>query len=80
MLASRTDATVFVTNGPRPAALARKDGVWTQTPPPAPPASVTGAGDAFTAAALMALAAETRPEQALNAAIAAAAAHLEQQS
>ena len=80
LLAERTNATVFVTDGPRPAALARNGAVWTQTPPPAPSASVTGAGDAFTAAALMALATDAPPEQALSAAIAAAAAHLEKQT
>ena len=42
-----------------------------------PPASVTGAGDAFTAAALLALATDATPEQALGAAITAASALLE---
>ncbi len=79
-LATKTSATVFVTNGPRPAAVARDGDVWTLSPPPAPPASVTGAGDAFTGGALFALATDAQPEQALTTAIAAAAAHLETQS
>lgn len=79
-LAERIKATVFVTDGPRPAAVAQSGDVWTRTPPPAPAASVTGAGDAFTAAAIMALATDAAPEQALGAAVAAAAAHLEPHS
>lgn len=79
-LSAKADATVFVTNGPRPAAVAQRGVAHSQTPPPAPAASVTGAGDAFTAAALMALAADAAPQQALAAAIAAAAAHLEAQT
>lgn len=80
ILAPRTRGTVFVTDGPRPAAVAQGGQAYAQTPPPVPPASVTGAGDAFTAAALMALAANPDPKTALTAAITAAAAHLEGQS
>lgn len=79
-LSSKADAIVFVTNGACPAAVAQGGGVHTQTPPPVPAASVTGAGDAFTAAALMALAAEKSPKAALTAAIAGAVTHLESQS
>ncbi len=79
-LAVRTGGAVFVTDGPRLAAIAQGGQTFTQTPPPAPSASVTGAGDAFTAAALMALAADAPPKAALAAAIAGAATHLERQS
>lgn len=80
ILATRTGGAVFVTDGPRPAAVAQGDRTHSHTPPPAPAASVTGAGDAFTAAALMALAADAHPEDALAAAVAGAAAHLESQT
>ncbi len=79
-LSAKANAIVFVTNGPHPAAVAQSGKVWVQKPPPAPAASVTGAGDAFTAAAIMALAKDAAPHQALAAAIAAAAIHLEAQS
>jgi len=79
-LSLQAQATVFVTHGPRLAAVAENGMTYTQTPPPAPTASVTGAGDAFTAAALMALATDAAPKDALAAAIAAAASHLESQS
>lgn len=78
-LTARTEGAVFVTDGPRPAAVAQGVHVYSQTPPPAPSASVTGAGDAFTAAALMALTTGANPKAALTAAIAGAAAHLEGQ-
>ena len=76
-LTGNTDAIVFVTNGPCPAAVAKGDEDWTLQPPAIPPASVTGAGDAFTAAALLALATDATPEQALGAAITAASVLLE---
>jgi len=79
-MAGRTDGAVFVTNGALPAAVAIGPDVWTSTPPTSTAASVTGAGDAFTAAAIMALAAGASPEQALTTAIDAAAAHLRTQS
>lgn len=76
LLAVQTSGAVFVTNGAASAAVALGDSAWTRLPPSAPAASVTGAGDAFTAAAIMALAADASPEEALSAAINAAAAHL----
>ena len=79
-LSLKAGAIVFVTDGPRPAATAQAGKVHSQTPPLSPAASVTGAGDAFTAAALMALATDASPKDALTAAIAAAATHLESQS
>lgn len=77
---SATVGVVFVTDGPRPAAAALGGKTCTLTPPPAPSASVTGAGDAFTAAALVALASGAAPKDALTAAINGAAAHLKAQS
>lgn len=79
-LAQRTRGVVFVTDGPRPAAAAQGGDVHTLTPPPAPSVSVTGAGDVFTAAALIALATKAAPKDALTAAIAGAATHLKAQS
>ena len=78
-LSRRTGGAVFVTNGPHPAAAARKGEVWTLPPPPAPAASVTGAGDVFTAGALMALAQSAPPEAALASALDAASSYLRSQ-
>ncbi len=79
-LAQTTQAVVFVTDGPRPAVVAHGARTWTASPPQITAASVTGAGDAFAAGALTALAASAPPEQALHAALSTAAAHLERQS
>jgi len=75
-LLQRGAARVLVTDGARPAADARHDGVITLAPPQVCMARVTGAGDTFMAAHI---AAETRGhprEAALRRALAAAARHV----
>lgn len=74
---ARGAARVLVTDGPRPAACAMRGAeVLTQSPPPVTIARVTGAGDCFLAAHLVAERSSADRADALNAAIAAAAAHV----
>lgn len=73
-LARRGSAIALVTAGGEPAALATSEGVVVANPPTVPPgASVTGAGDALLAAFLAAPDRSTNPEDALKAALQAAA-------
>ena len=74
---ARGAARVLVTDGPRPAACAgRGTEVLTQAPPPVSIARVTGAGDCFMAAHMVAERAGKDRAAALEAAILAAAAHV----
>ena len=74
---ARGAARVLVTDGPRPAACAgRGTEVRTQAPPPVTIARVTGAGDCFMAAHMVAERAGADRAAALEAAILAAAAHV----
>ena len=74
---ARGAARVLVTDGPRPAACAgRGTEVLTQAPPPVTIARVTGAGDCFMAAHMVAERAGAGRVAALDAAIRAAAAHV----
>lgn len=74
---ARGAARVLVTDGPRPAACAgRGTEVLTQAPPPVTIARVTGAGDCFMAAHMVAERAGKDRAAALEAAILAAAAHV----
>jgi len=66
----------LVTDGARAAALIDARSMHVRTPPPARPARVTGAGDAALAGHLLAELAGAGPERALEAALAAALAHL----
>jgi len=67
----------LVTDGPNPATLATADGPITLTPQRVRVASVTGAGDATVAGLLHAHLTGASPREALEAALACAAAHLQ---
>jgi sugar/nucleoside kinase (ribokinase family) len=69
-------ARAVVTDGPRAAADAGGHGLLTGVPPVVRAAGVTGAGDRFLAAHLLAGRAGADPRDALDAALAAAAAHV----
>lgn len=74
---ARGAARALVTDGPRPAACALRGAkVLTQTPPPVTIARVTGAGDCFMAAHMVAERAGANRAAALDAALRAAAAHV----
>ena len=74
---ARGAARVLVTDGPRPAACARRGAdVLSVQPPPVVIARVTGAGDCFLAAHLVAERAGADRMSALRAAVAASAAHV----
>ncbi|MFC0340198.1 PfkB family carbohydrate kinase [Paracoccus niistensis] len=74
---ARGAARVLVTDGPRSAACAQRGAeVLTQAPPPVTIARVTGAGDCFMAAHMVAERAGASRAAALDAAIFAAAAHV----
>ena len=67
----------LVTDGARPASLAMGGTLVTRTPPHVAAGGVTGAGDALAAGLLAALATGATPAQALDAALARAARHLQ---
>jgi len=70
-------ARVLVTDGDHPAAFgARGQAVITATPPPVPVTRITGAGDTFMAAHIVAEQRGAPPQAALAAALRAAAAHV----
>lgn len=69
-------ADVLVTDGGRPAAHARPDGVLTKEPPQVLVTRVTGAGDTFMAAHIAAEARGETSEDALTTALRAAAAYV----
>lgn len=74
---ARGAARVLVTDGARPAACATRGGeVLTRQPPPVTIARVTGAGDCFLSAHLVAESAGLDRVTALDAAVAAAAQHV----
>jgi len=74
---ARGAARVLVTDGPRPAACAQREGeVLRQAPPAVTIARVTGAGDCFMAAHLVAERGGSDRVGALDSAILAAAAHV----
>lgn len=75
-LVSRGAAEVLVTDGGRPAAHARADGVLTADPPPVLVTRVTGAGDTFMAAHIAADLQGETAENALGTALRAAADHV----
>jgi sugar/nucleoside kinase (ribokinase family) len=64
---------VLVTDGPRAAADAARDGLLVATPPPVPETRVTGAGDTLMAAHIVAECGGAARAQALHRALAAAA-------
>ncbi len=68
--------SVTITDGPRPVAHHDGTNLVTATPPPLRPTSATGAGDAFLAAHLVALAQGASPQSALEQAVQAAATHI----
>lgn len=72
-LVKRGAARILVTDGGRPAAEARPDGVFTASPPDVLVTRVTGAGDTFMAAHIAADLAGEAPDAALQSALAAAA-------
>ncbi|AXX97882.1 PfkB family carbohydrate kinase [Profundibacter amoris] len=67
---------ILVTDGGNRASVGRKGRVLTQTPPEVLVTRVTGAGDTFMAAHIAAEIRGETPEQALNSALAAAAAYV----
>jgi pseudouridine kinase len=69
-------ARAVVTDGPRTASDAGKDGCVTRVPVPIGRRSLTGAGDAFVAAHLDAVLAGEKPAAALDAGLAASARHI----
>ncbi|WP_232823055.1 PfkB family carbohydrate kinase [Oceanibium sediminis] len=69
-------ARVIVTDSHRPAAAAQGDHLWTAAPPSVTAHTTTGAGDAFLAAHLSAEPHAATQQEALDAAVAAAAAHV----
>ena len=75
-LRARGAAAAIVTDGAAAATAATAEAVVTRVPPSVGARSVTGAGDAFVAAHLVALAAGRGPEPALAAALEAAARHI----
>lgn len=75
-LRARGAAAAIVTDGAAPATAATAEAVVTRVPPAVGARSVTGAGDAFVAAHLVALADGLAPEPALAAALDAAARHI----
>lgn len=75
-LVARGAARALVTNGGHPCADATADQTLTRTPPPVLVTRVTGAGDSFMAAHIAAERAGTPREDALDRALAAAAAHV----
>jgi len=75
-LVARGVARVLVTDGGQPAAEATADRCLTRTPPEVLVARVTGAGDTFMAAHIVADLAGADPASALEAALLAAAAHV----
>ena len=66
-------ARVLVTNGGQASAMGSKHGIITGTPPPVLVTRVTGAGDTFMAAHIVAENRGASPENALNSALQAAA-------
>ncbi len=77
LVVARGAQRVLVTDGARPVALAGADGTaLTAAPPRVTIARVTGAGDCFMAAHLVAERNGADPARALEAAVAAAAAHV----
>lgn len=77
LVVARGAQRVLVTDGARPVALAAADGTaLTAAPPQVTIARVTGAGDCFMAAHLVAERSGADPAHALEAAVAAAAAHV----
>ncbi len=72
-LLTRGATRVLVTNGGHPTAMGSKTGVITDTPPPVLVTRVTGAGDTFMAAHIVAERRGASPEQALNQALRTAA-------
>jgi sugar/nucleoside kinase (ribokinase family) len=75
-LVARGARRVVVTDGARPCADAGPHGLVTALPPPVRVARVTGAGDTFMAAHMLADLAGAVPGDALAAALSAAAAHI----
>lgn len=71
---------VLVTDGPAAAVLAEDGLCLAQTPPPVSPRRVTGAGDTFMAAHIAAELAGITGQEALARAVAAAAAHVSEDS
>ena len=69
-------ARVLVTNGGQASAMGGKHGIITATPPPVLVTRVTGAGDTFMAAHIVAENRGASPENALNSALQAAAAYV----
>ena len=69
-------ARVLVTNGGQASAMGGKHGIITATPPPVFVTRVTGAGDTFMAAHIVAENRGASPENALNSALQAAAAYV----
>ena len=69
-------ARVLVTNGGQATAMGGKHGIITATPPPVLVTRVTGAGDTFMAAHIVAENRGASPENALNSALQAAAAYV----
>ena len=72
-LLHRGAARVLVTNGGQATAMGSKHGIITATPPPVLVTRVTGAGDTFMAAHIVAENRSASPEHALNSALQAAA-------
>ncbi|MEP1767431.1 MAG: PfkB family carbohydrate kinase [Sulfitobacter sp.] len=75
-LLARGAARAIVTDGGNDAAVAGPDGVLSQTPPPVVVTRVTGAGDTFMAAHIAAELRGLRGEEALSAALSAAALYV----
>jgi sugar/nucleoside kinase (ribokinase family) len=75
-LVARGAARVLVTDGARPAAEGSPNGVFTATPPEVMVTRVTGAGDTFMAAHIAAESRGAQDQQALDAALKAAAAYV----
>ncbi|ARE38420.1 putative sugar kinase in cluster with indigoidine synthase indA, PfkB family of kinase [Rhodovulum sp. P5] len=69
-------ARAIVTDGGRPTVFATADGCISQTPPPVAVAHVTGAGDTLMAAHIVAERAGASRDEALTAALRAAAKHI----
>lgn len=75
-LLARGAARVLVTDGGRPCAEGSARGITVKAPPPVMVTRVTGAGDTFMAAHVVAELRGAGPEEALDAALAAAADHI----
>ncbi len=72
-LVNRGATRILVTNGGQPTAMGSRNGVITATPPPVLVTRVTGAGDTFMAAHIVAEKRGAAPEQALISALRTAA-------